>query len=245
MQASQLVDGERERDLVLEHNTSITAEYEMKADQIAHGPGDYDFTASDRIVDFAETNGLQVRGHALLWYRTTPDFFLTGTRDEIRTKLQDYITAVVSRYRGRVQVWDVVNEAVTDNATDATAPYRDDAWFAAVGSDYLAWAFEAARAADPDAKLFINDYGTENADKRERYVAIIRDLLDAGVPLDGVGHQMHLNHTRTVDDVEAALDAVAAFGCGPYAADHGTRHLRLQRSGHLLGVGGRMPAELW
>ncbi|MBB5518434.1 endo-1,4-beta-xylanase [Amphiplicatus metriothermophilus] len=194
--------------------SSITAEFEMKADQITQSPGVYDFTAADRLMDFAEANGIAVRGHALVWHQSTPDYMLEGSPDVIRFNLESFIDAIVSRYRGRIYAWDVVNEAATDNPADPTAPYRNSNWHAAVGKDYIDWAFNAARAADPDASLFINDYNTELSGKRERLLEIVRDLLDRGVPIDGVGHQAHLNVGSSPADLMAAIDAVDSLGAG-------------------------------
>ena len=214
VQAMSFEDGQPERELLTTHHNSITAEYEMKADRIATADGVFDFTVADRFTDFAEANGMTVRGHALLWYQVTPEFFYNGSPDDIRARLENYVTTVVSRYAGRIGAWDVVNEATTDNGADSTAPYRDDRWFAEVGTDYIDWAFRAARAADPACKLYINDYGTESPGKRARFIEIIQGMLDRGVPLDGVGHQMHLNHETPLAEVEAALDAVDALGAG-------------------------------
>ena len=132
----------------------------------------------------------------------------------IRYNLETYINDVLGRYNGRIYAWDVVNEVVTTNGNDASAPYRSSQWFNAVGKDYIDWAFTAARAADPSTKLFINDFSTERADKRDRLIAVIEDLLNRGIPLDGVGHQAHLNVTDNADDLMAAIDAVDALGAG-------------------------------
>lgn len=189
--------------------SSVTAEYEMKPDQIAATEGVYDFTASDKVVDFAIANGMEVRGHALLWHKITPAYFLQGTPVEIKAKLEAYITTVVTHFKDRVKIWDVVNEVITDNENDATGPYRDSNWHRAVGSaEYIDWAFNAARAADPDAKLFLNEYNTELSGKRARLISVIDDLVSRNIPLDGVGHQCHINIATPTADVLAAIDAV-------------------------------------
>ena len=190
VQTVQVTGGDVDQTLAETHFSSFTSEYEMKADIIAPMQGNYNFDPADRLRSFAQTNGAKVRGHALLWYRTTPGYFTTGTASDVRDKLETYIDAVAGRYSGDVYAWDVVNEVVSDSASDT---YRQDDWFQAVGKDYIDWAFTAARAADPAAKLFINDYSTEFSGKRGRLIDVIRDLLDRGIPLDGVGHQFHLS----------------------------------------------------
>ena len=184
----------------------------MKADIIAPTEGQFNFTPGDEIVSFAEANNTVVRGHALLWYRSTPSYFTTGMSGDIRARLEAYIDAVMQHYSGRVGVWDVVNEVITDAGNAGL--YRDDVWFRAVGKDYIDWAFQAARAADPNVKLFINDYNTELSGKRGRLVSVIRDLLDRGIPLDGVGHQMHLQINQNANDALQAIDDIDALNAG-------------------------------
>ncbi len=211
---AQLEASSRDRDILLSQFSSLTAENVMKPATLAPSRGQYDFAAADAIVDFAQANGMQVRGHTLLWHRQTPDWFFGGDTAEVRARLEDYVTLVVSRYRGKVSAWDVVNEVASDDA-GARAPYRDSNWYRAVGGpDFIEWAFRAARAADPDAKLFINDYNTEYPDKRDRLLQIVQDLLAKGVPIDGVGHQLHMDVGNTAEQALDAVRAVDSLGAG-------------------------------
>ena len=192
----------------------------MKPATLAPSEGVYDFSAADALVDYAVRNNMRVRGHALLWHRQTPDYFFNGPPSQVRQRLEDYIFTVVDRYKGQIDSWDVVNEVASDNA-GGTAPYRDSNWHrAAGGPDYIDWAFNAARAADPDATLFMNDYSTEFSDKRGRLLTIARDLLDRGIPLDGIGHQLHLNTANSVSQAEDALADVVALS--PSLVNHVT-----------------------
>lgn len=210
----QLSSDSQDRPIIERHFSSLTAENVMKPSTIAPSSGNFDFGPADTIVDFAEAQSKQVRGHALLWHRQTPDYFFDGQPSDIRSRLEQYIDTFVSRYRGRIQSWDVVNEVARDDG-GATAPYRDSNWLNAAGTaDYIEWAFRAARAADPNAKLFINDYSTEFAGKRGRLLEIVRDLLDKGVPVDGVGHQFHINVGTPADSLFEALQAVDDLGAG-------------------------------
>ncbi len=207
VQAAQLERGV-EAKLVQRHFSMVVAEYQMKANVIAPREGEYDWRAADAIVEYAEAHGMTVRGHALVWHESTPEWFLAGGDPQVvRERLETYIRAVVGRYRGRVFAWDVVNEAVGSDGL-----YRDNAWHRIAGADYVDWAFHAARAADPDCLLFLNDYGTERAGKLDRLMRVADKLRERGVPLDGIGHQFHIAHDQHLAGIETALDAVAAAG---------------------------------
>ena len=209
IQVNQIGDDAPDAQILKDQFNSITAEYQMKPDIIAPSEGTFDWTAPDALVGFAEDNNMVVRGHALLWHLSTPDYFLQGTPAQVRARLENYVTEVVSRYRGRVFAWDVVNEVITDDDS-ASDPYRRSGWWDASGgnADYIDWAFNAARAADPDCLLFINEYSTRFSGKQGRYIEVIRDLVDRGIPVDGVGHQMHLNVDTNASDALGAIDAV-------------------------------------
>jgi endo-1,4-beta-xylanase len=128
----------------------------------------------------------------------------------VRQRLETYVTAVVTHFKDRVYAWDVVNEVVSDSAGEV---YRETSpWYVALGPDYIEYALRAARAADPSAQLFINDYSTENSAKLERLLAIVQDLLSRGAPLDGVGHQFHLQRGSSASAVAQALIAVENLG---------------------------------
>lgn len=211
VQTVQITGGGIDQRLAETHFSSFTSEYEMKADIVAPTPGEYNFAPADTLLAFARANRARVRGHALLWYRSTPDYFTTGNANAVRDRLETYIADVAGRYAGQIEAWDVVNEVISDRDSEV---YRQDDWLAAAGTDYIDWAFQAARAADPQAKLFINEYSTEFVGKRERFISVIRDLLDRGIPLDGVGHQLHLNHNIPAEQVLEAIDAIDALGAG-------------------------------
>lgn len=209
IQDNQTLDADQDSQILKDQFNSITAEYQMKPDIIAPTEGAFDWTVPDALVQFAEDNSMAVRGHALLWHLSTPDYFLQGTPAEVRARLENYVTEVVMRYKGRVFAWDVVNEVITDDDS-ASDPYRRSNWWDASGgnADYIDWAFNAARAADPECLLFINEYSTRFSGKRGRYIEVIRDLVNRGIPIDGVGHQMHLNVETQANDALAAIDAI-------------------------------------
>lgn len=211
--SSQISAGSRDAEILATQFSSITAENLMKPETLSPTEGVYDFTQADALVSFAEANGIAIRGHALLWHRATPDYFFQGTAAEVKTRLQKYVTDVVTHFKGKIYAWDVVNEAVTDDGAVSTAPYRNSSWYQAAGNskDYIDWAFEAARAADPDVLLFLNDYNTELLGKRSRLLVVVKDLLDRGIPIDGVGHQHHLQMGSDFDEALKAIDDVEAM----------------------------------
>ena len=173
---------------------SITAENAMKPAPIHPAENSYYWTDADKIVDFAMANGMKVRGHTLCWHQQTPSWMFldaTGnkvTKDVLLQRLKDHIKTVVTRYKGKVYAWDVVNEAIDD---DNSKTYRESSWYTICGEEYIASAFIWAHEADPDALLFYNDYNTESASKREKIYNMIKKLLDAGVPVHGIGLQGH------------------------------------------------------
>lgn len=192
----------------------LTAENAMKWSSLQPAPGRYDFREADRLVDFARANDLYVIGHTLVWHEQTPKWVFEGpagralTRDELLSRMREHIEAVVGRYRGRVQAWDVVNEAIDDRGA-----LRDSPWRRIIGDDFVEKAFEYARAADPEAHLYYNDYRLEHPPKREGALALLKKLQAADVRIDGVGLQGHVNLTGpTIEAIDATIDAFARLG---------------------------------
>ena len=208
----QVQDADINSTLALSQLNSVTPSFQLKADIIAPTEGVFNFVEADRIVDWAISNGMDVRGHALVWHEATPAYFYEGTREEIRTRLETYVTTVVEHFRGRIQVWDVVNEVVSVDIFRGDAgvgPDRIGDWYQAVGNaDYIDWAFQAARDADPDALLFLNEYATDNPIKQPWMLEILQRLQDRGVPIDGVGHQFHLFLASDSARLMQAIDVV-------------------------------------
>ena len=224
--------------ILQKHYSSITAENAMKPNSIwPNAPGTSGATAqpaaapnyapADTLANFAFNNGMQLRGHTLLWHGSAPDWFFAGDRSipanyrgSVQQRLCNYIDNVM-RHFPNVYAWDVVNEVATDTA-NATNPYRTNSpWYDAYsvgglnGGDYVKDAFTCAAATraaigrtSVDMKLMINDYNTELAGKRANVIAIVRDLQMAGVPIDGVGHQFHLQLGADVTEVTNAFIAV-------------------------------------
>jgi endo-1,4-beta-xylanase len=138
-------------DTIVGEFNMLTPENEAKACFVQSELGRFDFRAFDRLVNLAEDNGMEVHGHTLVWHQCVPGWLANGeyTRDEAIDLLRDHIYTVVGRYKGRVPIWDVVNEGIDDSGR-----IRDTPWQRLIGDDYIELAFRFAHEADPDALLF-------------------------------------------------------------------------------------------
>jgi endo-1,4-beta-xylanase len=181
----------------------ITAEYQMKWDAIETSRGIRNFSAGDAIVAYADGQGMRVKGHALVWHGSVPGWVNALSASDLRLAFESHIRAVGEHYRGRVLAWDVVNEAVADDG----AGLRDTVFRQKLGDGYIAEAFRLAREADPQALLFYNDYGGEGmGPKSNRVYELVRALRAQGVPIDGVGLQMHISAAGRPSDASIAAN---------------------------------------
>jgi endo-1,4-beta-xylanase len=198
--------------LLLAQFSSATAENCLKPDPVQVAEGEFNFRRADAFVDFAVSNQLQVVGHCLVWAkddRTPPWFYRDGagraSRELLLARMKTHIDAVAGRYRGRIGMWDVVNEALDDG----TNYLRPSGWSQACGEEFIARAFELAHQADPRALLIYNDYNTELPAKRAKLVQLVRSLREKHVPIDAIGLQGHyeLDHLPLAE-LEATLAAL-------------------------------------
>ncbi|MBI1387693.1 MAG: 1,4-beta-xylanase [bacterium] len=180
----------------------LTPENELKFHRTHPAEDRYDFQNADALVDFAETNGMKVRGHTLIWHQSIPRWMRDRewTRDELLNVMRDHIQAVAGRYKGRIYAWDVVNEYF-DNKGEP----RKSLWSETLGSAYMEYAHHFALEADPSAKLIVNEYDIENINaKSDGMYRRVKDYVDRGVPVDGVGFQMHVLYDWRFDADEFA-----------------------------------------
>src|SRR5262245_39407554 len=193
------------------HFDYVTAEYEMKWDPIERTRGSEDFSGGDAIAAYAAAHGMQVKGHALVWHQALPSWVAGLSSADLRAEFERHIGSVASHYRGRVVAWDVVNEAVDDT----TFGLRDSVFRQKLGDRYIADAFRLAREADPQALLFYNDYAGEGlGGKSDAIYELVKGLLAQGVPIDGVGLQMHVRAGAPPADASVAANRrrLAALG---------------------------------
>ncbi len=195
--------------------SSITAENDMKMASIFTGidtSGNiiYDWSKVDALIDYAETNNLNVHGHTLIWHRSLPQALenFSGTDQEFENLIEQYITDVLTRYSGKINSWDVVNEAIDDNPS---TEWRDSVFLQRMGVDYVKKCFAFARAADPNVKLFYNDYNMVfDATKRGKVLDMVEKLKSDNL-IDGVGYQMHIDYNFPVrQGIQEATDELVA-----------------------------------
>jgi len=220
IEPSQL-DSERHAELLNLHFNSITAENVMKPGPIHPEEGEYRWAGADRLVQYAKDNNIAVHGHTLVWDQQAAEWMFEDSegnpleetpenKELVLSRLEDHIRAVVSRYKDDVNVWDVVNEVI-----DPTKPncLRQSSWYKLTGADYIVTAFEVAREVAPDATLILNDYGTTDPHKRDCIVKVVGEMQANGVPIDGIGMQMHINiEYPTIAAIEETIKAYAELG---------------------------------
>ncbi len=203
------------RQLLEKHFSSITAENAMKPELIQPVEELFDFNDADKIADFARDNGIALRGHILIWHNQIPDWFFLEdgeqvSKEKLRERMKTHITEVMQRYKGQIYAWDVVNEPIDPDVPDG---FRRNKWFEILGEEYIELAFRYAREADPEAKLFLNEYDTTNANKRKAIIDLVKKLQSKGVPIDGIGMQMHISLEKpTLDDFEKTLKEFSELG---------------------------------
>ncbi len=195
--------------LIKQNFNSITPENYMKPQPIHPLENVWSFKRPDALVAWCNENGIAVHGHTLVWHSQTGNWFFDGgDKDTVTKRLQDHIRTLVGHYKGKVRDWDVVNEAINDGggggrrsgaggagggeaAGGAGENLRQDQWLRIVGPEYLTIAFKTAHEADPDAKLFYNDYNIETGMKHQNSMALLKRLISEGAPVYGVGIQGH------------------------------------------------------
>lgn len=169
----------------------LVAENEMKFDAMEPQKGTFNFVKADKLVAYAQKYGLQVRGHTLCWHSQLPGWLTNGTftRSSLQAILKNHITTIVTRYKGKVQQWDVVNEPFNDSG----GTLRTSIWQQVIGNDYIDSAFVWAHRADPDAELYLNDYSAEmyGTTKSNAMYNHVKLMKDRKIPVTGVGFQCH------------------------------------------------------
>lgn len=189
----------------------LTAEYEMKWNVMEPAQGVRNFAPGDAIVTHGVGHGMQVKGHTLVWHGSVPSWANGLSAADFRVAFENHIRAAADHFRGRVFAWDVVNEAIADGGSGL----RDTVFRQKLGDDYIAEAFRLARAADPQALLFYNDYGGEGSGaKSDRIYDLVSSLRAQGVPIDGVGLQMHISAGSRASDasISANMRRLANLG---------------------------------
>jgi endo-1,4-beta-xylanase len=244
---------------LIKHHCNVVASIETYPFVLApFGKGDYRWARADAVVDLAGINNIQVHGHVLTWHESNPAWMTKGSRDEVISNLKQYITDVLTHFKGRIASWDVVNEAMKDNLSfaDAEGDWRkcvrdfQNPWFDALGADYIEIAFRAARAADPDITLYYNDYfhyewnsgkGYGGPNKPETVRKMIDDIntrykneTGGGRNLiEGLGTQSHfMGMDVSLDNVRITLEKFKTLG-----VEIAVSELDISTAGYVRGEG--------
>lgn len=212
---SDLEEGSDRYKIIDKQFNVFTLENGTKAENIHPQEDVYDFEATDQLVEYGQANGKTVRGHTLVWYSQCPEwFFLDDQGNQVSAevliqRMKEHITTIVSRYKGKIHTWDVCNEVLDDSFG-----LRQSEWLNIIGDydgdgdsyDYIEIAFQTAHEADPDARLILNDYSLEaNGNKAITMYNMVKQLLEEGVPIDGIGLQMHIDHETDLDAMDRCM----------------------------------------
>lgn len=205
-----------EAGLIRHQFNSLTPENAMKMGPIHPREHEYNWRNADSIVAFAQRNNMKLRGHTLCWHNQAPAWMFVDTggkrvsKELLLQRLHDHITMVVSRYKGKIYAWDVVNEAISDKPGEFLRP---SPWLEIIGEEFIVKAFQWAHAADPKALLFYNDYNEIHPGKREKIIRLVKDLQKKGVPIHGIGLQAHwaINEPSR-SQLDSTLREFAALG---------------------------------
>lgn len=201
----------------------VTPENCMKPQPTHPSEEVFNWTQPDALVDWCQSNHIKVWGHTLAWHSQTANWFFQGasnapvSRELAMERLKKHIYTEVGRYKGRIMGWDVVNEAISDNATNETENLRNSSWVKAIGPEYITMAFKWAHEADPKAQLFYNDYNIErgavtNGGKHAASMRLLKRLIKDGAPITGVGIQGHWHLDSNLADIEKAITDYKSLG---------------------------------
>jgi GH35 family endo-1,4-beta-xylanase len=190
---------DEELGLAKEHFNIVTPENCVKPESVHPRADTWRFERSDALVAWCENNHIAIHGHTLVWHAQTGDwFFRDGGKATVTQRLHGHIGMLVGRYKGKIRSWDVVNEAINDGGNAQTAQaenLRNSSWLRVLGPEFLTLAFKFAHEADPDAKLYYNDYGIEAGPKHASSIVLLKRLIKDGAPIHGVGIQGHWSTT--------------------------------------------------
>lgn len=201
--------------IVRRHFNSIVAENCMKCEKIHPEEDTYFWDDADAFVDYGQRNDMAIIGHTLIWHSQLAPWFpydSTGayvTPEVLKQRMRDHITTVMTRYKGKIKGWDVVNEAIVDDGSYRKSPFYD-----ILGEEFIPLAFQYAHEADPDAELYINDYAMNIPAKRDAYVKLVNDMKAKGLRVDGIGMQGHMGMDYPdFKEFEKSIEAYASTGC--------------------------------
>ncbi|MBY8877218.1 endo-1,4-beta-xylanase [Actinacidiphila acidipaludis] len=186
----------------------VTPGNEMKWDTTEPSNGSYNFGPGDQIVTWAQAHNARVRGHNLVWHSQLPGWVSSLPTNQVQGAMESHITTEVNHYKGKIYAWDVINEPFNEDGS-----LRQDAFYKAMGTGYLADAIRTAHNADPNAKLYINDYNIEGENaKSNALYSLAQSMLSQGVPLGGIGLESHFIDGQVPSSMLANMQRFANLG---------------------------------
>ncbi len=196
-------------EVIVKHFNSVTPENIMKAEQMQPDWNSFSFELADQLVAYAGKYNIKINGHALIWHSQLPAFMRHMRHaDSVRSFFENHINTVAARYDGKVDSWDVVNEALDEDGT-----LRKSIFLEKLGENYIVEAFRLAQKASPASKLYYNDYNIEQPKKRAGAIRIIKQIKAAGVRIDGVGIQGHWrSYDVPMKNIEESIKEFSALG---------------------------------
>ncbi len=200
--------------LIRRNFNAIVAENCMKCEVMHPTEEQYNFEEADKMVRYAEKNGMKLIGHCLIWHSQCAPWFCVDengklvSADVLKQRIKDHISTIMGHYKGRIHGWDVVNEAIMEDGS-----YRQSQFYQIMGEDFIPYAFQCAMEADPDAELYYNDYNMSHSGKRNTVVRLIRTLKEQNIRIDAIGLQGHMGiDYPNLNDFEESMLAFASEG---------------------------------
>lgn len=201
-------------DIIKRHFSAIVPENCMKSMYLQPLEGQFDFKDADQFVAFGEKYGMWITGHCLIWHSQLPEWFCVDENGDntspqtLKSRMKSHISTVVGRYKGRINGWDVVNEAILEDGS-----YRKNKFYEILGEEYVVLAFQYAHEADPDVELYYNDYNEWYPGRRGTVVRLIKTLKERGLRIDAIGMQAHIGmDSPSIDEYEEAIQTYTNAG---------------------------------
>ncbi|MFW5773679.1 MAG: endo-1,4-beta-xylanase [Tangfeifania sp.] len=199
--------------LIKNEFNAVTPENEMKWSHVHPAENEWQFETTDRFVEFGLANNMHIVGHVLVWHSQLPRTVFQDEKGDrvdkttLMKRMENHIVQLVGRYKGKIDTWDVVNEAITPDG------WRKTPWYEIAGPEFMERAFQVAHETDPGCQLLYNDYSMDNPRRRELVVEIMKDYLKRGVPVNGIGMQGHVSlNDPDLDEFEKSIEAFASTG---------------------------------
>ena len=200
--------------LIAREFSTITTENAMKWQPVHPSKNKWNFDVPDKFVEFGQKNGMHIQGHVLVWHSQVPNNLFEDnngkqvSKSVLLKRMENHISTLVDRYKGKIHSWDVVNESITPEDG-----FRKSKWLEIIGPEFMERAFHLAHEADPDCHLIYNDYNMTDKRRRDFVVELVKKYKKKGVPIHGIGMQGHFNlNSPNTKAIEASIDAFAATG---------------------------------